>query len=195
MKGIGMANVCMCGCGELLPEGSTREFKRGHKQRLDNPDSTDIHDETDAAFESAGLTIEDAAAATPDDPEPKDSKESKPKISYRVTASVRRDVEGKLALGFGMLGETWSLIDPLCGQVLTAHGPDMAKKYTPILCQSPEVVRWMTRSGNFLMWIDALMATWPVIQMAVAHHVLHTVVMQRMESPNGHPVSNDYVVQ
>jgi hypothetical protein len=142
------------------------------------------------------FTIEDAARATPDDPEPREQAEIKIKSPVKITAALRRDIEGKLALGFGMLGETWSIIDPLCGQTLVDAGPNMAKKYTPLLCQSPEVVRWMTKSGSFLLWIDALMATWPVIQMAAAHHVMRTVVAQPMPGMNGQgaPSPSEYVV-
>lgn len=195
-----MANVCACGCGELLPEGSTRQYKRGHKQRAENPNTEyDEKPATDSAAEEysdSPLTIDDAARITPDDPEPKDAPEYKPKTVVKITASIRRDIEGKLALGFGMLGETWSMIDPLCGQALVENGPNMAKKYTPLLCQSPEVVKWMTKSGNFLMWIDALMATWPVISMVVAHHIAHTVAMDLASSANGfRPAPNEYVVQ
>lgn len=193
-----MANVCLCGCGEFLPEGSTRQYKRGHKAKAESPDIA-IESSPETVEESApeSFTIEDAARETPDDPEPREQ-EYKPKTTVKITAAIRRDIEGKLALGFGMLGETWSIIDPLCGQTLVEHGPNMAKKYTPLLCQSPEVVKWMTKSGNFLLWVDALMATWPVIQIAAAHHVMHTVSVEMMRAGangQGEPMPNEYVVQ
>jgi hypothetical protein len=195
-----MANVCACGCGELLPEGSTRQFKRGHKQRIENPGS-DVTDITDAGqdevfSEEIPLTLDDVARITPDDPEPKDAPEFRPKTVVKITAGVRRDIEGKLALGFGILGQTWSMIDPLCGSTLVNCGPEMAKKYTPIVCKSPEVVKWMTKSGNFLMWIEALMATWPVLEMMAAHHVFHNVVpVNPAPSANGSHAPSEYVVQ
>lgn len=185
-----MANVCACGCGEFLPEGSTRQYKRGHKMRAET--GTDGFDEisTDDV-----LTIDGAAERVPDDPEPRET-EIKPRMPHRVTAAVRRDIEGKLALGFGLLGQTWMMADPLCGKVLVDIGPDMAKRYTPLLCQSPEVVKWLTRSGNFMLWIDALMATAPLIQMVFAHHIARTINVEMMYgSQNGGPVPSEYVVQ
>lgn len=192
-----MANACACGCGELLPETSTRQYKRGHKNR--KPDDVTW---PEAGLETTGddpvtgeiepeFTLEDAERDTPNDPEPK-TREYKPKLNIKITAAVRRDVEGKLAFGFGMLAQTWSMIDPLCGSVAMEAGPDMAKKYTPIICQSPEVVRWLTKSGNFLIYIDALMATWPVIQVVFAHHVAKTVAV--MPPGEQEPVA-EYVVR
>lgn len=170
-----MANVCACGCGELLPEGSIRQYKRGHKNRTAEPITEtpdDIYPEDPPAF-----TIEDAARETPDDPEPKEQPEFKPKTQtkIKITAAIRRDVEGKLAFGFAVLGQTWSMVDPLCGNVLLDTGPDMAKKYTPIICQSPDVVKFITKTGNFVLYVEALMATWPLLQVIFAHHIAKTI--------------------
>lgn len=195
-----MANVCACGCGELLPEGSTRQYKRGHKNRVTNPE---VFTETpvaevgvsDEPLEEISLTLEDAALATPDDPEPKEAPEYKPRTVIKVTASIRRDIEGKLAFGFGMLGQTWALMDPLCGSVLVDNGDKMAKKYTPLICQSPEVVKWITKSGNFMLWVDALVATWPVLQVIFAHHIAKTLSMELVNQNGNRPAPNEYVVQ
>jgi hypothetical protein len=193
-----MANMCKCGCGEFLPEGSNREFKRGHKARLENPDTV-FSDQSDMDENSTAVpfTIDDAARDTPDDPEPKDQPEYKPKTQVRLTSAIRKDIEGKLALFFAVSGESWSMVDPLCGQVLVDNGPNMAKKYTPLLCQSPEVVKWMTKRGNFILWIDALVATGPLLKMAAAHHIMRTVTVEAMYAgANGQgPVVNEYVVQ
>lgn len=194
-----MANVCACGCGELLPEGSTRQYKRGHKNRAENPDTGFTETPLTEEAETPGFaTIEDAARLTPDDPEPRDVRaEDKPKVVIKITPSIRRDIEGKLALGFGMLGSAWSMIDPLCGPVLVDIGPQIAKAYTPLLLQSPEVVRFMTKSGNFMLWVNALMATIPLIQMFAAHHILHTVSREMMANQNGYAPTpqSEYVVQ
>lgn len=190
-----MANACACGCGELLPENSTRQYKRGHKSR-----SAEVPTGfTEAEFgaepnEPPPFTIDDATRETPDDPEPQESKQEKPKRQVRVTASVRRDIEGKLAFGFGIMAQTWSLADPVCSMALMESGPAMAKAYTPLVCQSPDLVRWLSKGGSFLLWMDALMTTWPLIQVIFAHHIAKTI--SAMPSPNGAPVSPDmYTVQ
>src|SRR5438309_5693648 len=118
-----MANVCACGCGELLPEGSTRQYKRGHKQRVSEPGSQTITGQPDNPDEADAevYTIESAMADTPPDPEPKDQPEFKVKTAIRVTASVRRDVEGKLAFVLLMTGQGISMPDPVCGSALVEN--------------------------------------------------------------------------
>lgn len=192
-----MANICACGCGESLPEGSTRQYKRGHKDRANNPvaDSGFTESPLDGETENELFTIADAAGVTPNDPEPaNDTPEFKPKTVVKVTAAVRRDVEGMLAFTFGMSGQMWQMIDPVCGTVMLENGPNLAKKYTPIICQSPSAVKFLTKSGKFALYLDAAVATWPLVQVIVAHHVSKSVAM---ESPNGQgrPAPNEYVVQ
>lgn len=184
-----MANACACGCGELLVEGSTRQYKRGHKTR--GPDTS--YTETPVVNEDDTVSVDDIAGDIPDDPEPRQMPEYKPKANVRVTASVKRDIEGKLAFAFGMAGQTWSLADPVCGSVLMESGPAMAKAYMPLICQSPDMVRWLSKGGSFLLWADALMATWPLLQAIFAHHIARTISAQ--QSPNGTVPTPDYVVQ
>jgi hypothetical protein len=183
-------NACQCGCGEFLPEGSTRQFKRGHKTSPGHPEDGFNEIPTDRV-----LTIDDAAESTPDDPEPREQ-ENRPRVSHLVTAAMRRDIEGKLALGFGLIGQSWMMIDPLCGKMLIDTGPDMAKAYTPLLCQSPEVVKWLTRSGQWMLWVNAVMATAPLLQMIFAHHLARTIRVERVMSPNGYaPAESEYTVK
>jgi hypothetical protein len=185
-----MAPICQCGCGESLPEGSTRQFKRGHKDRAANPVAEDGFTEVEPG--EALFTIEDAAQAIPDDPEPADVPEFRPKTTIKVTAAVRRDVEGMLAFAFGMSGQMWSMIDPVCGGQALELGPNLAKKYTPIVCQSPSAVKFLTKSGKFALYIDAAVATWPLVQVVVAHHLTKSVAVGA--NGQGSPVPNDYVV-
>ena len=189
-----MANVCACGCGELLPENSARQYKRGHKARLDNPQN--VTAESGENMPDDPFTLEDAAAQTPDDPEPRDAPEWKPKTVIKVTASIRRDVEGKLAFLLGMSAQLWSLPDPLCGNMMLEHSGNIAKKLTPIICQSPDVVKWFTKGNNYILWLDLLMACTPVMQLVFMHHVIKSVTAESMASPNGQGrQANMYVVQ
>ncbi len=189
-----MANACACGCGELLPEESTRQYKRGHKTRVNNPenDFTEIPADGDREV----FTLDDAARETQDDAPPKDQPDFKaPKPAVRITASVKKDIEGKVAFGLMVTGQMWAMTDPLCGNTFLDMAPDVAKKLTPILCQSPDVVRMLTKSGTYIMWVELIMALAPVFQMVFAHHVAKTVGVQQF--PNGYtPVpESEYVVQ
>ena len=165
--------ICGCGCGESLPENSTRQFKRGHKARLDNPEIGFTETPLDEAGDNTEtvFTIGDAAAQTPDDPEPKDVDPPKVKSTVKITAGVRRDVEGKLAFAMALGGQVWIMADPLCGNAFVESTENIAKKLTPIICQSPDVVKWLTKSSNFILYIDLFMAFWPVLQMVFAHHI------------------------
>lgn len=192
-KGNAVANVCQCGCGELLPEGSTRQYKRGHKARVENPDTvfTEETEDTEEPF-----TIDDAARETPNDPPPRDQAEFKaPKSHVRVTAAMKRDIEGKIAFGLMVTGQMWSMTDPVCGNAFLEVSPDAARDLTPILCQSPEVVRFLTKSGNYMLWVKLVMTLAPVFQVVFAHHIAKRIGMDYI--PNGYAPTPDseYVVQ
>src|ERR1700722_12090214 len=104
---------CQCGCGEYLPYGSTRNFKRGHKEnprnpsRMNNPAlSPDMQEVFDP--DSNWMTLSDAATSIPNDPDPPEAKENKQPI--RVTKRVRDDIEGKLAMMFAMVAMLWGTV-------------------------------------------------------------------------------------
>jgi hypothetical protein len=197
MGGNEMANVCACGCGGELPEGSTRQYKRGHKNRDVNEVPDTGFNETDLNDSDAPepLTLDDAALQTPDDPEPKEQPEFKPRATIKVTAALRRDVEGKLAFAMALGGQVWIMADPICGSAFVDNTDNIAKKLTPIVCQSPEIVKWLTKSSNFILYIDLFMACWPVLQIIFAHHIAKSIELSA--SPNGQarPAANEYVVQ
>jgi hypothetical protein len=187
---MSVANVCQCGCGELLPEESTRQYKRGHKTRAENPDTV-FTEETEEPF-----TLDDAARETPDDPPPKDQQEFKtPKPKTRVTAATRKDIEGKIAFGLMMTGQMWSMTDPVCGNAFLEVSADTARDLTPILCQSPEIVRFLTKTGSYMLWVKLIMTLAPVFQVVFAHHIAKRMGMEYI--PNGYAPAPDsaYVVQ
>lgn len=189
-----MANPCGCGCGEYLPEGSTREFKRGHKDRITNPDTSFA--ETSLEDMPGAMSIEELAAITPDDAEPKDAPEFKVKTAVKITATVRKDIEGKVAFMLGMSGQMWAMLDPVCGTAMLDNSDNVARKLTPIICQSPEVVRWFTKSGTFILWVNLAVALWPVLGVIFAHHIAKSVGAT-LPGSNGQaaPEPNAYVVQ
>jgi hypothetical protein len=194
-----MPNVCACGCGQELPETSTRQYKRGHKNKDINAMPDETFTESGMEFEidreeSAVYTIDDAARDTPNDPEPKEQPEPKIRATVRITAAMRRDVEGKLAFALGLGGQFWIMADPLCGSAFLDNTENIARKLTPVICQSPDIVRWLTKSSSFVLYVDLFMAFWPVVQMIFAHHIAQTVAVGTY--PNGQtPAPNEYVVQ
>ena len=191
------APICQCGCGESLPEGSTRQYKRGHRNRVQNPDGFVEINPGEPGNETEPdqpLTLDDLARVTPDDPEPKTEPEFKPKTVIKITAGVRRDVEGKLTFAMALSGQMWAMVDPVCSSVYMEQAPEIAKKLTPIICQSPDVVKWLTKSSNFILWVDLFMAVWPVLTIVFAHHIAKTISADMTQ--NGQRVTpNDYVVQ
>src|SRR5215470_4162286 len=114
-----MGPICQCGCGESLPELSTRKYKRGHRpgyvpsgtgQRRVNvppnrtvpasnwtvvtPDNAEMipPDVKQNAFweigEDGQFSIQDAAQAIPNDPDPWGDKEQKvTPFDIKITAS------------------------------------------------------------------------------------------------------------
>jgi hypothetical protein len=185
-----MANVCQCGCGELLPEESTRQYKRGHKTRAENPDTV-YTEETEEPF-----TLDDAARETPNDPPPKDQEEYKPpKSKVRVTAATRRDIEGKIAFGLMTTGQMWSLTDPVCAGAFLEVAADTARDLTPILCQSPEIVSFLTKTGSYMLWVKLLMTLTPVFQTIFAHHIAKRVGMDYIPNRHTPTPESEYVVQ
>jgi hypothetical protein len=180
-----------------MPEGSNRQYKRGHKANprpvISDEEYTEVPiDETEG--EPEPLTLDAAAAMTPDDKPPGDTAQGKVRTEIRVTARVRRDVEGKVAFLLAIMGQGLTMADPICGAAIQDHSANVANKLTPVICQSPDVVKWFTRSGNFIMWLDLIMALWPVLAIVYAHHIARSIVAG-VPSPNGQVQPDMYVVQ
>jgi hypothetical protein len=179
-----MGPVCACGCGEYLPDGSTRNYKRGHKTRAKDDyipnsgdesqggSSWDFYKGTDIVDSDGEFTIFHAAEQTPNDPEPADMAQNTAySVPIKITASVRKDIEGKLAFMFGMTGNVLQLADPVCGGAILEASPKMARALMPIICQSPSVVKWFKSSTNYMMYINFLMACAPVFGAVYTHHL------------------------
>jgi len=177
-------NECQCGCGQYLPPGSTRNYKRGHRQNAENAttadyiaeaspanDSDDGNDTTYAEFYGDSISLEDAARITPDDPAPfEEAKANAPAPALKITKRVRDDVEGKIAFMLTVTGSMASMVDPVCGGAFLANGDQVASKLTPIICKSPEAVQWFRKSSNFMLYLDLLVAFWPIFAVIFNHH-------------------------
>lgn len=178
---------CLCGCGETLPAGSTRSYKRGHKTTPVSHNDVSTPDN----YESIqGVSLDDAARDTPNDPDPADWKE--PKISVRVTKAIKEDIQGKLAMMFGFMAMGISMRDPFCGKAIGDNSDTIIPKLVPIICKSPDMVRWFTsKSSGYIVWFELMMVCWPVIQVIVAHHVTHTIGKPKGSGPTGQTIMSD----
>lgn len=171
-----LPNECHCGCGEFLPIGSKREYKRGHRQRVtenyEDKLAEALPEGEGSEFWGDSPTLEDIAAITPDDPLPFDLKNTKGNApDIKITKRVRDDVEGKIAFMISVTGSMAAMIDPVCGGAFLANGDAVAGKLTPIICKSPEAVQWFRKSSNFMLYLDLLVACWPIMTAIFAHHM------------------------
>ena len=89
----------------------------------------------------------------------------------RITRAVKRDITGKMAFWLAIPAEPWRRVDPYCGKAYADQVDQIALKVTPLICQSPDLVRWLSKSSTFIMWTELGMACRPVIEAAIAHHV------------------------
>jgi hypothetical protein len=107
--------------------------------------------------------------------------EAKPKeAAPKVTPAVRRDIEGKVAFWLLIPAEPWRRVDPYCGQAYLDSIEDIALKATPLLCQSPAVVRWFAKSTTFVQVTELAMACRPVAEAIIAHHVTRRITLDSL---------------
>lgn len=209
---------CQCGCGENLPEGSPRRFKRGHakahnrkvaqqilkeERAKENQDSPPAPPPTADAFADLGNSWEgiqdpfaNLGAELPDDPEPDAQQREaasgdriiQPDGTILVTKQVARDIQGKLAFLMSMPASMLMPLDPICMRVVLDQTPEISARLTPIICQSQDMVQFFTRSSGFIMWISLGSAVWPVIQVVIAHHLTKSIGHDK----EGNKIEKDY---
>jgi hypothetical protein len=163
-------------------------------------DETDLDDEDGA--DPAGQPAEDESASAPPadlaearrragpDPEPahlvrgrkrgsrpaaRTPKAAEPDI--KVTRAVRDDITGKLAFWLSIPAEPWLRVDPYCGQAYADQVDEIALKMAPLVCLSPDMVRWFAKSSTFIMWTELGIAVRPVVEAIIAHHVTKRIVL------------------
>lgn len=95
----------------------------------------------------------------------------------RITRAVQRDITGKMAFLLALPAEPWRRVDPYCGKAYADQVDQVALKVTPLICRSPDMVRWLTKSSTFIMWVELGMACRPVIEAAIAHHVTKRITL------------------
>jgi len=142
---------CACGCGTVLPPTYKWSYKRGHKlnavsrEVTADPDRPDFGDVKSGAF-----------------------------TGTRITKKMKDDVEGQMATVLAFLAMGISTRDPYCGGALTEQADKIAEKLVPIICKSPSMVKWLTRSTSLKDVLELAMVLAPVARAVADHHILHT---------------------
>lgn len=175
---------CACGCGETLPVGSKREYKRGHRAN-----SSEAREHVERPLR---MSLGEAAEDTPDDPEPPDQERPNPPI--RITKRIRDDIEGKLGMIYGFMAMSIMVKDPICGAALEQNAERIIPKLVPFICKSPELVKWFTKGGGYMAWFELAMVCWPVIQVVISHHLTHSIGVpeQNGQVPNASVTYEQY---
>jgi hypothetical protein len=89
----------------------------------------------------------------------------------KITKAVQADITGKLAFWLSIPAEPWLRVDPYCGGAYASQVDEIALKMAPLVCQSPDLVRWFSKSSTFIMWTELGIAVRPVAEAIIAHHV------------------------
>jgi hypothetical protein len=135
------------------------------------------------------ITLDEAAKNTPDDPDPADWKEQK--ISVRITKAVKDDIAGKLGMLFGFMTVGLSMKDPICAKAVGDNAEHIIPKLVPIICKSPDMVRWFTsKNSGYIVYFELMMVCWPVIQVFIGHHVTHSIGPAKGAGPDGTVMPN-----
>jgi hypothetical protein len=147
----------------------------------------------DAQSPPPPLSLDDARDRGVRDPEPAHAgKTDGPpgRAEVRVTQAVRRDIEGKLAFWLALFGDAWNMLDPYCAGVFAQNVDELARKATPLICQSPDAVRLFTKSATWVLWTELGIAAKPVLMAIVAHHITRSAGRQAAET--GETVASDW---
>ena len=89
---------------------------------------------------------------------------------------MRQDIHAKISFAIEIPGRVWQARDPVCGSVFVQQRDDIAGALTDIVCQSADLVKWFTGpAGNFMLFMNLAGAAWPVVTVAMAHHVYHSI--------------------
>jgi hypothetical protein len=186
-----------------LPPGLREAFEEAHGAPVDPDEDESAADESDLdeADDDDGddgepppADLDEARERAGRDPEPahlvtrrrgpRKRQPASEQAAPKVTKAVRDDVTGKVAFWLMIPAEPWLRVDPYCGQAYADNIDQIAVKLAPILCLSPDIVRWFTKSTVFVLWTELAMACRPVIEAIIAHHVTRRITL----TANGEPV-------
>jgi Lsr2 len=91
--------------------------------------------------------------------------------AVKVTAAVRGDIEGKLALLLSVPVGAWEMADPYCGGAAAAAMPETIRAAVPLICQSPAAVAFFQRGTTWMLWLGLANALRPVAAAVYDHHL------------------------
>ena len=188
-----------------LPEEARAAFEVEHGAPVeqdedvssaDDSDLDDLDDEVDLDLSGAGnalpvappADLDEARARAGRDPEPRHlltgrqrGRRTKPPADDRppikITKAVQADITGKLAFWLSIPAEPWLRVDPYCGGAYAGQVDEIAVKMAPLICQSPDLVRWFSKSTTFIMWTELGIAVRPVVEAIIAHHVTKRIAL------------------
>ena len=202
MTGAAEMTPCLCGCGEWVTgrwkRGHARRGEGGYQASARPPGRPAMEPIPGPdVLEDFGLV--DVGDAVPDRPEgpllsepgplPPDEPPAHAQRGWRreartrgkgkapkVTAAIRGDIEAKISFALEVPGQVWAARDPVCGGTFVQQRPQVASALTEIVCQSADLVAWFSGSGGmFMLWLNLGAACWPVVTVAMAHHVYHSI--------------------
>lgn len=149
----------------------------------------------------------------PIDPDPEPSGEDWSHVKpdeFVITADNIKAIKDNLGMYLVTAGMTIQLIDPYCGSILRDNLDDMVDSWSRVIMHYPSAAKlFMAKGGGKIMaWLDALMATWPILLAIYEHHLAHTVKIDSLgrairvskadATPNGHFATEpqfDYTVE
>lgn len=89
----------------------------------------------------------------------------------KVTAAVRADIEGKLAMMLAMPVMSWKMADPVCGGAAADQTAEFCRALAPLICQSPDMVEWFSKGTTFMLWLAVAKSLQPVGAAVWNHHI------------------------
>jgi hypothetical protein len=110
----------------------------------------------------------------PDPRHPKHRGAARPP-AVRVTAAVRKDIKGKIALLAAIPAGMFAQRDPVCGAVLEEQLPEISDALTDLICDSPDLVVFFTSGAGYMKWLRLAAAAGPVAQIAYQHHIAKSI--------------------
>lgn len=122
------------------------------------------------------------------DPDPEPSGEDWSHASndeFLVTAEGIKAIKDNLGAYLITAGMTLELIDPYCGTALRDNIDDIVNNWAKVISHYPSAAKmFMAKGGGKIMaWIDAIMATWPVLVAVYEHHLSRSVKLDSLGNP------------